>query len=72
MTQKDLIKLTRQFGLFLHPKAAKSTILSLIKDITNDPLNNKGFKKEWVLLAKEYNSIILSNKREKILNILLK
>jgi predicted small secreted protein len=62
MTQRELISLTNEFGLYINPRTSKSSIVKIINSINANPVNFKG---EWINLAKRYNEITLQDTRDK-------
>jgi hypothetical protein len=62
MTQRELISLTYEFGLYINPRTSKSAIVKIINSININPINFKG---EWINLAKRYNEITLQDTRDK-------
>ena len=70
MTQKQIISLTNQAGLFINPKTPKSSIIKTFNSILDGTLPSPSSK--WVSAATTYSNIIKAEKRNKILNNLIK
>lgn len=72
MTQKEILSLALDFGIFVNPRTPKKDFLFIINRINTDEKFRRDSKKEWVLFAEEYNRRVKLEERDKKLDSILK